>query len=222
MGRTIKVTGKGKVSVKPDTIRLIITQTNVVKDYEATIKESADMKASLNESLVKIGFEKDDLKTLMFNIDTETESYQANDKSWKQRMLGYRYTHRMKLEFPSDSNMLGKILATVANSVGKPEFSISYTVKDPEAAKNELLRKAVEDSKAKAEVLTKAAGVSLGNIMSIDYSWGEIEFETRPINDLKLRSFAAPMVEFCDSIDIDIEADDIDVTDTVTVVWDII
>ena len=30
----------------------------------------------------------------------------------------------------------------------QPEFRISYTVKDPEAAKNELLNKAVQDANA--------------------------------------------------------------------------
>ena len=89
MERTIKVTGKGKISVKPDTIRLIITQTNVEKTYEGAIMESADKKGNLNGALKRLGFEKDALKTLSFNIDTDYESYQAKDKSWKRRLIGY-------------------------------------------------------------------------------------------------------------------------------------
>lgn len=184
MERTIKVTGKGKISVKPDTIRLIITQTNVEKTYEGAIMESADKKGNLNGALKRLGFEKDALKTLSFNIDTDYESYQAKDKSWKRRLIGYRYTHRMKLEFPSDNEMLGQVLLAVAHCPGQPEFTIQYTISDPEAAKNELLAKAVEDSKAKAGVLSKAAGVSLKDIITIDYSWGEIDFVTRPVNEL--------------------------------------
>ena len=44
MERTIKVTGKGKISVKPDTIRLTITQTALHPVYEEAIKDSADKK----------------------------------------------------------------------------------------------------------------------------------------------------------------------------------
>ena len=221
MERTIKVTGKGKISVKPDTIRLIITQTNVEKTYEGAIMESADKKGNLNGALKRLGFEKDALKTLSFNIDTDYESYQAKDKSWKRRLIGYRYTHRMKLEFPSDNEMLGQFLLAVAHCPGQPEFTIQYTISDPEAAKNELLAKAVEDSKAKAGVLSKAAGVSLKDIITIDYSWGEIDFVTRPVNELMLRECCAAPTECDERIDLDIEADDIDVTDTVTVVWEI-
>ena len=43
-----------------------------------------------------------------------------------------------------------------------------------------LLHKAIEDSIQKAQVLTTAANVKLGEIQAIDYSWGEIDFVTKP------------------------------------------
>lgn len=220
MERTIKVTGKGKISVKPDMIRLIITLTNIERTYEGAIIESANKKGSLNSALEKLGFKKEELKTLYFNIGTEYESYQESDKSWKRRLIGYEYTHKMKLEFPSDNEMLGKVLLALAQCPGHPEFTIQYTISDPEAAKNELLAKAIEDSKVKANVLSTAAGVSLKDIVTIDYSWGEIDFVTRPVNELMLRECCAEPVRE-KGIDLDIEADDIDVTDTVTVIWSI-
>lgn len=219
MTRTIKVTGKGKISVKPDMIRLTITQTALEPEYEKAIKESADKKEYLNNKLQELGFAKKDLKTLNYNVDTEYESYQDDDNSWKRRFTGYRYNHSMKLEFPSDNERLGKVLMILSSCPGQPEFSIHYTISDPESAKNELLAKAVEDSKNKAEVLSKAAGVSLKEIITIDYSWGEIDFVTRPVDDLALRCMEAQPAAKCMSLDI--EPDDIDVTDTVTVVWSI-
>ena len=66
-------------------------------------------------------------------------------------------------------------------------------MKDPESAKNELLGKAVKDAKEKAAVLTSAGGVTLKDIQSIDYSWGEIEFEVSHIN--RLMKACAPVPE---------------------------
>ena len=220
MERTIKVTGKGKISVKPDTIRLTITQSALYPVYEEAIKDSADKKEFLNNELKGLGFEKSELKTLHYNVDSEYESYQDKNNNWKRRFSGYKYTHRMKLEFASDNALLGKVLSVVSHCPGEPEFSIQYTISDAESAKNELLAKAVEDSKIKANVLSTAAGVSLKEIMTIDYSWGEIDFVTRPVNELMMRScIDSELAE--ESINFDIEADDIDVTDTVTVVWSI-
>lgn len=222
MERTIKVTGKGKLSVKPDTIRIIITQSKVEKTYEGVIRESADDKENLTESLVKLGFAKEDLKTLFFNTQTEYEDYETKNGNWRRRLKGYRYTHRMKLEFPVNNEKLGKVLGTVAKCIGEPEFTIQYTIADPEGAKNELLAKAIEDSKTKAAVLSKAAGVELKAILNIDYSWGEIDFVTRPVNSLMLKECRMIEADGEDNgINLDIEADDIDVTDIVTVVWEI-
>lgn len=124
----------------------------------------------------------------------------------------------MKLEFPADNKRLGKILYALAHCSVSPEFSIEYTVADPEKSKNELLAAAVKDSQAKASVLTEEAGVNLGKIITIDYSWGEIDFVSRPLQEMSLRCCEPEECE-SDSYDMDIEPDDIDISDTVTVIW---
>lgn len=65
------------------------------------------------------------------------------------------------MEFASDNERLGKILYALGNCDLHPEFRISYTVKNPEAAKNELLGKAVKDAKEKAVVITEREKFSL-------------------------------------------------------------
>ena len=57
MGRNIRVTGKGKLSVKPDTICLAIKAEGVFPDYEKTIKESADQTRVLRKSMENQGFQ---------------------------------------------------------------------------------------------------------------------------------------------------------------------
>ena len=126
-----------------------------------------------------------------------------------------------KIEFASDNKMLGQVLYALAHSSLKPEFSIEYTVADVEKCKNELLHNAIEDSVQKAHVLTTAANVKLGEIQAIDYSWGEIDFVTKPLNEMRLMECTECEMSAPGAYDIDIEADDIDVTDTVTVVWEI-
>lgn len=57
----------------------------------------------------------------------------------------------------------------------------------------------------------------MGKVQSIDYSWGEIDIRTYPVDRFEVRkSYALEP-----SYDIDIEPDDIDVKDTVTIEWEI-
>ena len=103
-------------------------------------------------------------------MDTAYEGYRDRQGDYKQRFAGYKYEHVLKVEFPSDNGRLGKVLYALGNSPLKPELRLSYTVSDPESAKNELLARAVSDAKAEAVVLSSAAGVPLLDIQSIDYS----------------------------------------------------
>lgn len=212
--RTIRVTGKGNLKVKPDMTRLLITLGGVCPDYAGAINRSTTETESLRQLLVEQGFPSTALKTLSFDIDTEYESYRDENNDYKRRFVGYNYTHALKVDFPSDNALLGKTLFALGKAKLAPEFRICYTVSDPDAAKNELLGKAVQDAMKKADVLAKAAGLSLGAIQSMDYSWGEINMEVRPMADALMSPSAAP----CEMA---IEPDDIEVSDTVTVVWEI-
>lgn len=218
--RTIRVTGKGKIKVKPDMTRLTITLEGLEKEYAETLERSSKDTGKLKAALEKFGFDRSDVKTLSFSVDAEYRSYKKNE-TYYSKLVGYRFSHRLKVEFVSDNVRLGKIVYALARSEVRPEFKISYTVKDPEAAKNELLGKAVADSKAKAHVLTDAAGVALKDIQNIDYSWGEINFEISPMRDLVCEKMMLSDCSADAGYDYDIEPDDIEVTDTVTVVWEI-
>lgn len=219
MERTIKVTGKGMLKLTPDTVRLRMELNDTEKEYEAVFRKSMEHAEQVKEAFALLGFDKSDLKTIHFEVNTEYEQYQdKRNNSWKRRFVGYKAEHVLKIEFSRDRNILGKVLYVVAALPSRPEFRIEYTVKDTEAAKNELLAAAVKDSRTKAQTLTEAAGVKLGEIVTIDYSWGEVEFVSRPTSrlmdaDLRFKSLEE------DSYDFDIEPDDIDVQDTVTVVW---
>lgn len=200
--------------------RITMSLEGTYPEYGEALRHSSLDTEHLKDVLGAFGFECSDLKTLNFNVETEYESYQDKG-TYKQRFVGYKFRHMMKVEFPSDNDRLGKVLYALANCPVKPEFRLSYTVSDPEAAKNALLGKAVTDAKEKASVLTQAAGVTLKDIQSIDYSWGEIDFEYRPMNRMLMADecLAAPTESA--SYDMDIEPDDIEVSDTVTVLWEI-
>lgn len=218
--RTIRVTGRGQISVKPDETRITMTLEGKNMDYSDTLRHSSEDTEELKKVLSGFGFRRTDLKTLDFSVNEEYEGYQDRDGSYKNRFTGYRFRHALKVEFPSDNDRLGRVLHALSECRARPEFHLSYIVGDPEAAKNALLGKAVADAKEKAVQLTRAAGVELRNIQSIDYSWGEINWEARPmIGGVLMDALPAPRA--AKTIDLDIEPDDVRVSDTVTVVWEI-
>ena len=216
--RTIRVTGKGQVSVKADTIKLRITTEGTYYEYEDTIRISADQTRILRETLAGAGLDPADLKTTSFDINTAYESYRDDNDDYKRRFIGYKFSHRTYIKFENDNKILGRVLYAISKCPIDINFDIDYTVLNPEDAKNEMLKNSITDAKAKAKILAEAAEVELGQIEDISYSWSELHFTSSPIDNFVMepKMMAAP-----DAYDIEIEADDIDLSDTVTVVWEI-
>lgn len=216
--RTIRVTGKGQVSVKPDTIKLRITTEGTYYEYEDTIRISADQTRILRETLAGAGLDPADLKTTSFDINTAYESYRDDNDDYKRRFIGYKFSHRTYIKFENDNKILGRVLYAISKCPIDINFDIDYTVSNPEDAKNEMLKNAITDAKSKAKILAEAAEVELGQIEDISYSWSELHFTSSPIDNFVMepKMMAAP-----NAYDIEIEADDIDLSDTVTVVWEI-
>lgn len=217
MERSIRVTGRGSLKVRPDVTRLILTLEGTEKDHDAALRRSSEQTEALKDTLGKHGFARQDVRTLTFSVDAEYESYKDRSGAWRQRFEGYKFFHRVKAEFPVDSARLGRLLYALGRCSAKPQIRIEYAVSDPEAAKDRLIAKAAADSRAKAEILTAAAGVTLGEVLHIDYAWEELELVARPIE--RAMSVCNADLIGKESCDLDIEADDITVEDTVTVTW---
>ena len=211
--RTIVVKGTGNVKTKPDLIVITMTLTTTRYDYAKTMELAAVELETLRKAIVSAGHEKQALKTTSFNVRTEYESYEDEKRVRKQRLVGYSCTHGLKLEFDLDMNVLGETLAAISTSGVGPRLGIEFSVKDKNAIQTALLEKAVSDATEKATVLANAAGVSLKAITHINYNWGELlissktKFET--IDRMSLMS------------NMEIEPEDVEVDDTVTVVWEI-
>ena len=220
MEKTIKVTGKGHLAVKPDQILLKLQLTEVEETYEKAIQTSAINVNEVKDILEKIGFDRKELRTSFFNVDSEYESYRDDRGNYKSEFVGYRYKQDLNYKFDIDNKLLGKVLYALSKSNCNAKINIVYTIKDTEKAKNDLLKNAIEDSKMKALILTESAGVSLGEIINIDYSWNTIEFYSNPFGSRDLI-----MYDKCcsseGSIDVDIEPEDINVNDNVTIIWSI-
>lgn len=217
MERLIRVTGKAKIFVQPDTVALNITLVSRDMSYSTAAEKSAADTSELKNAFTEIGIAKDKVKTVSFGLDTETEGYHDEHGNWKNRFIGYKAVHDLKMEFDVDSDMLTRAIEAMIPLSCKPEFDIEYTVKRAGDVKDKLIADAVRDSKKKAAVLTKAADAKLGELVSIDYSWGELEIRSAPMS----RNMSSDSVSF-EGLFKSFTPDEIAVEDSVTVTWKII
>lgn len=219
MMRTITVKGVGNVSAKPDYISISMTIESVRKDYDKAMEDAAARIEKLQKVAADSGYAKEDVKTVSFNVDTRYESVKDRQGNYKREFTGYACVYRLKLSFDFDSKQLARVISSIANSGAKPELSIAFTVKNPAKVSEELLASAAQSARVKAEFLCRASGCEMGQLLSIDYNWGELNIVSQ--TSYEMEDCIMPLATMSKGSAPEIEPDDIDVCDTVTFVWEI-
>lgn len=93
-------------------------------------------------------------------------------------------------------------------------FSIQFEVRDQAGFREALLADAMRSARRNAEAIVSAAGCRLGKVQNIEYGWSEIR--------LCSMRHSVDFGEPCAMASPDIEPEDVDAQDSVTVVWQLI
>lgn len=215
--RTLKVTGDAELSLPPDQITVNMTLNGWDKSYEKTVSISNEHTSIIKDSIEACGFNKKDLRSTSYHINPKYEYYQDNKGTSKNKLIGYEFNHSLSLSFDLDKEKLYQLLDIVSRLEINPSISFNFSIKDLAEAKNSLLRKAVEDSTRKAEVIANAASLHLGEIQNINYSWDNSH---TPIVYYDMHS-PRNMLKSASKESLDIDPENIKISDRINVEWEI-
>lgn len=172
----LNVTGQASISVKPD--RAIISYSiNESKDsYNEAIDAMTNRIDELTQSLMKIGFKKEEIKTSNFNI-------RQNRKYRQGEHVGEEFIASQSLEvkFVHSNKRLLEVLNFTTSAKSTPNVSIAFDLSDDERDKvrAQLIRKAVADARGKADILAAETGYQIKGVKEINY--GANTSQPRPI-----------------------------------------
>lgn len=216
----LTVKGIGKISLSPDQTVIDITIESRDMDYNKTVDMQHEKTQELKNALTELGIDISKLKTSSFNVNTNYENIQTDNGRWERKFVGYIGTHHLSLKFGFDTEKLKWIISAVTScKKANPTFNISFDVKDKESVNDKLLELAVSDAMKKAAVLSSAANVDLGGILSIDYDNEELNYASpTTMHSTLYRGMdcgkeSAPDISF--------EPESIQARAEVTVVWEI-
>lgn len=217
MTNTITVRGVGSVKTKPDYVVISLKLKGEDKEYVQAVNKANEKIELLKKAIRTVGFSDDDLKTLNFSARTVYKNVHRGNE-YVNVFVGYSIDYQLKLAFDFTQKKLSETLTAIANSGSDAEFSISFTVKEPEKISGELLISAAENARKKAEVLAKASHKALGELLTIDYNWGSIEIYSHSNYDLD----EAPRVLMASAEVPEFTPDDIESQDSVTFIWELV
>jgi len=171
--KTLKITGKAVLKGKPDTFVISFPVEELRADHIDAMQRLNKKVEKLREVLVRNNLDPLLLKTDSFSIGKETK---WNSNRGEDIFLGYKASHSASIELPINQELMNRLLGDLSTQKLDIEFKIKFVMKDSAAFIDELIEKAIENAKHIAGIITKSSGVTLKEIVSIDYSFGEISF----------------------------------------------
>lgn len=160
----ITVNGEGRVVTKPDIATVDLGTTVEKKTVSEAQQENTRVMNELISKLKAAGVDSADIQTTSYSV---YPNYDYNNG--RQLLRSYSVSQNVHVKI-RDLGKVGEIIG-MAGSLGANQIGgINFTVDEPEAAKAEARDEAIAVAKAKAEAIAKAAGITLGRILSFSES----------------------------------------------------
>jgi uncharacterized protein YggE len=205
---TVSVTGMGRVTLVPDRFTFNVgVQTNA-PTVDAAVNENNERVARVIAALKAAGAKPEEIQTSGFSIYPQQDYQQGQPP----RLLGYQVNNSVtvrKKEIASASKLLQIAIGAGVNTASGLNFEVS----DATRGREQGLKAAFDDARAKATLLAQAAGRTLGRATII--AEGEMAPAPRPMP----RGVMAMKAESVS--DVPVEAGTQDVNFTVSVVFEL-
>lgn len=159
---TISVTGTGRVTLTPDRFSFNVGVQTMAPTVEEAVNQNNARVAAVIANLKKAGATADEIQTSNFNIYPQQEYEQGK----APRVTGYQVSNSVTVTKKQIAEAGRLLQVAIAGGVNQSS-GLSFSVSDPARGRDQGLRNAFEDARAKAALLAQAAGRSLGAALAI-------------------------------------------------------
>jgi len=161
--RTITMSGRGEVKAIPDTVTLSAGVSIQAATAAAALAADSSRMQAVIAALKKQGVADRNIQTAQFSV---SPLYANTNDGQAPRLTGYQVTNEVSVRL-DDVAKLGATLDALVTAGANQMNGINFSIADPSAQLAQARQQAAADALVKAQTFAKAAGVTLGPILSI-------------------------------------------------------
>lgn len=159
---TVTVSGNGRAIVTPDRFTFQVGVQTVGATVDDAVAENNRRVAAVIAALKKAGAQDSDIQTSQFSIYPQ-QDYQEGKLP---RILGYQVSNNISVR-STKVGEAGRLLGIAVAAGVNHSSGINFEVSDPSRGRDQGLKAAFDDARAKASLLAQAAGRTLGRAIEI-------------------------------------------------------
>lgn len=168
--RQITVTGEGQVAATPDMATISMGVTFEAETARSAMDATSAATGEMLQQLADLGIESRDMQTSSLTLNPIWAD-RSSSASKKRGITGFVANNSVHVRL-RDLSILGLVLDSVIDDGANNFNGLQFSVQDPDPLANGARQRAVADAIAKAQLLTQAANVSLGPVLSISEHGG--------------------------------------------------
>ncbi len=163
--RTLSVTGSGKILLVPDLAYINIGVRSEAADVSSALAANNTQATAITDALKAMGVDEKDLQTANFNV----YSMQQYDQMGQPSYVNYAVENTLYVTV-RDLTKLSQVLDAALSAGANQIYGINFDLADRQGALSQARDLAIKDAEAKAAATAATAGVTLGQIQSINVS----------------------------------------------------
>jgi uncharacterized protein YggE len=161
---TVTASGSGTTQAAPDTAEMSFGVTTTSSNAKSALDGAAKIAEQIAAAVKKQGIAEKDIQTRDVSVYPQTV-----DRNGKQVITGYQASLSVGVKV-RDIARLGETISA-ANAAGANTISgPTFTIGDPAPVRAKAIDQAVTDARKSAEAMAKAAGKSVGAVLSMSSS----------------------------------------------------
>jgi uncharacterized protein len=175
---TLSLTGTATTMVKPDKVTVSLGLETTNKTANAALAANSKIMNKVIDALKAAGVKDNETSTSSFSISPNYNSSQSSSNTATRTIIiGFTVSNSIQIQSTNINNTskwIDTAIAAGANTVDRIDFILSD--KKLEETKTNLIKQAMQDARAKADIVASAAGMKVAGIRSINLN----EFAIQP------------------------------------------
>ena len=185
--RTLTMSGQGIAKAAPDQAQFSTGVVTQGKTAALALAANSQAMNAVFATLKRLAIADKDIQTSNFSLSPQYQEYKPGTTG-PQRIVGYEVSNTVNVTV-EDFSKTGAVLDALVSSGSNQIDNISFSIRDTSALLKQARAAAVKDAIDRAQTYAKAAGVTLGRILSIQES---SNYQPRPMYEARALMAEAP------------------------------